>query len=115
VRRLYPRGGFEGLEANALQVLVALYLQPGLIVADLVEQLLLAQGTVSTALTRLQRRGLVRAISDRDDARRQRQQITPEGRRLVGRFAVKARERVDASGGAPSGPESVTTSAITPV
>ena len=53
VRRLYRRGGFEGLEPNAMQVLIALDNEPGQPVGQLVDALVLGQGTVSTALARL--------------------------------------------------------------
>ena len=93
-RCLYPRGGFDGLEPNELQVLVALHLHSDRIVTDLVNQLQLGQGTVSTALASLHERGLVRPAVDRRDARRQRQRITPAGRRLVQHFASQARKRL---------------------
>jgi DNA-binding MarR family transcriptional regulator len=88
-RRLYRRSGFAGLEANTLQVLIAVELAPRRTVGELVEELALAQSTVSTALTRLQERGFVVADNDRDDARRQLQQITPRGRQLVNEFLAE--------------------------
>lgn len=93
-RRLYPRGGFEGLEANALQVLIAIELQPGASVGELVELLALGQGTVSTALARLQERGLVTARADSRDGRRQRQRVTRTGTQLCRRFARSAEDHM---------------------
>lgn len=87
VRRLYPRGGFHGLEANVLQVLIAVMLQPNATVGELVEFLALGQGTVSAALTRLEERGLVRNSADALDGRRRRQHITPDGEMFCRRFA----------------------------
>lgn len=91
-RRLYPRGGFEGLEANALQVLVLLQHRPGLSVNDLAAELVLGQGTVSTALGLLEQRGYVAAKTDEDDRRRQRQYLTRSGRALVQRFTRSVEE-----------------------
>ncbi len=85
-RRLYRRAGFADLEANTLQVLIAVDLAPTSTVGELVAELSLAQSTVSTALARLQQRGLVVAKDDPGDARRQRQELTKAGRRLVAAF-----------------------------
>lgn len=97
-RLLYPRGGFENLEPNALQVLVALHVESDRTVGELVEQLVLGQGTVSTALGRLRERGLVVADDDIADRRRRRQRITRTGRALVRRLIQDARRRLTASG-----------------
>jgi DNA-binding MarR family transcriptional regulator len=86
-RRLYPRGGFAGLEANTLQVLIAIEVLGAPTVGELVNELALAQGTVSTALGRLQQEKLSIARPDQQDRRRERQSITAKGRRLVVRFA----------------------------
>lgn len=96
-RRLYRRGGFEGLEPNALQVLIAVELLGEATVGELVEELALAQGTVSTALATLQREGLATSQSDSADRRRELQRVTAKGRRLVRRFAAHA-EPGDARG-----------------
>jgi DNA-binding MarR family transcriptional regulator len=96
-RRIYQRGGTEGLEANALQVLIAVQLMVQPTVGELVDELALGQGTVSTALARLQQRGLVTALTDPTDARRQRQRIAQSGRALVKRFLRVARQRVEES------------------
>lgn len=85
-RRLYQRGGFEGLEPNVLQVLVALHRESDRTVGALGEQLVLRQPTVSTALARLQDQGLVTERGDPTDGRRRRQHITRRGRALVRRF-----------------------------
>jgi DNA-binding MarR family transcriptional regulator len=87
-RRLYQRGGFEGLEANVLQVLIAVTLTPGSTVGELTETLALAQGTVSTAVTNLSGRALINATADSRDARRQLLRATRAGRLLVERFAA---------------------------
>jgi DNA-binding MarR family transcriptional regulator len=89
-RRLYPRGGFEGLEPNHLQILIALRLAAGMTVNELVETLTLGQGTVSTGLSILEDRGLVKAKSDPDDRRRRRQQLTAAGEQTVARFVAGA-------------------------
>jgi DNA-binding MarR family transcriptional regulator len=94
-RRVWTRGGVEGLEANALQVLVALAVGGERTVGALVERLALAQGTVSTALARLQERGLVEEALDDADKRRRVQVITQAGELLVQRFLDDAVERAD--------------------
>lgn len=85
-RQLYRRGGFEGLEPNVLQVLLALYRQSDRTVGALAEELVLRQPTVSTALALLQSQGLVAERDDPSDRRRRRQRITRSGRALVRRF-----------------------------
>jgi DNA-binding MarR family transcriptional regulator len=92
-RRIYQRKGFDDLEPNVLQVLIAAELEPGSIVGDLAARLALAQGTVSTALALLQQRGLLRATPDVDDARRQRQEVSTAGRALVDRFVAEVEDR----------------------
>lgn len=87
-RRLYRRGGFEDLEPNVLQVLIAIDLTPGSTVGELADVLALAQGTVSTAVAGLADRGLISAAADPADARRQRLRPTRAGRALVERFAA---------------------------
>lgn len=93
-RTLYPRGGFEGLEPNVLQVLIALYAAPDQTVGELVERLVLGQGTVSTALGVLEKRKLVTAQADPEDRRRQRQRITRSGTALAKRFLREVRQRL---------------------
>jgi DNA-binding MarR family transcriptional regulator len=85
-RRMYRRGGFEGLEANTMQVLIAVQLLGNPTVGDIVNELALAQGTVSTALTHLQNAGFVVPADDPQDRRRERQSITANGKRVVARF-----------------------------
>lgn len=85
-RRLFPRGGFEGLEANHVQILIALKLTTGATVGELVEALALGQGTVSTGLGVLEERGLVKAKPDPGDRRRKQQELTAKGERTVERF-----------------------------
>lgn len=89
-RRLFPRGGFEGLEANHVQILIALKLTSGMTVNHLVETLALGQGTVSTGLGVLEDRGLVTAKPDASDRRRKQQRLTAEGTRMVDRFVASS-------------------------
>lgn len=91
VRRLYRRGGFEGLEPNVLQILMELYRESDQAVGTLVKRLALGQSTVSTALGVLEERGLLQGKSDPLDRRRRRHSITREGRALVRRFLAHAR------------------------
>jgi DNA-binding MarR family transcriptional regulator len=85
-RRNFPRGGFEGLEPNAMQVLIALRLAPRQTVSSLVQSLAIGQGTASTALAELQGRGLVVDEVDVTDRRRRLQDITALGEQLLERF-----------------------------
>ena len=96
-RRLYRRGGFEGLEPNTMQVLIALDNESGQSVGQLVDLLVLGQGTVSTALARLQADRLVDEAVDDGDRRKRVQAITKEGRAVVQRFVADARVRGDAT------------------
>src|SRR4051812_30952982 len=89
-RRLYPRGGFEGLEPNALQVLIALCVEPHRTVSDLVGELALGQGTVSTAIAVLQERELVATRPNPKDRRGRHLRPTRNGRALVTRFSGRA-------------------------
>lgn len=95
-RRLYKRGGCEGLEPNVLQVLIAIELSGQPTVNELVKELALGQSTVSTAIATLAERGLVATAPDSDDRRNQRQRITAAGRALVRRFADAAWQRAEA-------------------
>lgn len=72
-RRMYARGGFMGLEPNVLQVLIAVSIDPGRTVGDLVEQLALGQSTVSRAMTLLEGRCLTHPENDPADRRRVRE------------------------------------------
>lgn len=58
-RRLYPRGGFDGLEPAELQVVVALWQQPNATAGDLARLLALSHSSVSNALRHLRERHLV--------------------------------------------------------
>ena len=93
-RKLYERGGFEELEANVLQVLLALSVHESMGVGELADELALGQATVSTALRVLAERGLVQAKRDVADGRRRPQRITSSGLRLVIRFAELADRRL---------------------
>lgn len=86
VRRLYPRGGFEGLDAHTLQVLVAVACQEETTVGEIVDRLALGQGTVSTAASRLQEAALIQSKASKADGRRRLLTTTAKGRRLVARF-----------------------------
>jgi DNA-binding MarR family transcriptional regulator len=98
-RRLYRRGGFDALEPNALQVLVALFDSAPMTVGALADSLVLGQGTVSTALSVLSKRGLVQGKPDPDDRRRQLQRITRSGAGVVRRFVADTQHRLQADTG----------------
>jgi DNA-binding MarR family transcriptional regulator len=64
-------------------------------VGELVAELALGQGTVSTALGRLRGQELVRAFPSPDDARRQHQRVTKRGRAVVSRFLMAIGRQLD--------------------
>jgi DNA-binding MarR family transcriptional regulator len=88
-RRIYQRKGFADLEPNVLQVLIAVELRPDSTVSELLQTLALAQGTVSTAVSGLQARRLLKVVRDEGDARRQLLRVTPSGRALIDRFLAQ--------------------------
>jgi DNA-binding MarR family transcriptional regulator len=90
-RRLYPRGGLDGLEPAEIQVLVVLWRYPERSVNDVAELLQLRRPSASNALAKLQAGGLVvEAVGE--DARVRRHRLTSAGRRTVRRVLVRARE-----------------------
>lgn len=82
-RRFYLRGTVFGVEATELDVLVLLLLVPGQLVREIADSLLLPRPTVSNALDRLRRKGLVASEIDPDDRRASRRHLTAEGEDLV--------------------------------
>jgi DNA-binding MarR family transcriptional regulator len=96
-RRAFPRGGFEGLEPNALQVLLALALRSEQSVGELAESLRLQHSTVSHALSELRQQNLATGRVSDQDGRRQVLQLTRRGKGLVDRFVAQA-VAPDASG-----------------
>jgi DNA-binding MarR family transcriptional regulator len=85
-RRAFPRGGPEHLEPNAVQVLLALSLSDRAAVGALADQLALGPSTVSHALDRLRRDGLVETLQSQTDKRAQLQHITADGESAVAQF-----------------------------
>jgi DNA-binding MarR family transcriptional regulator len=85
-RRLFPRGGYRGLEPHGLQVLLALCAEPDRTVGELSERLALNRTTVSHALSVLHERGLVTRSAEQQDRRVRRQRATAKGRTLSLRY-----------------------------
>jgi DNA-binding MarR family transcriptional regulator len=85
-RRLFPRGGYAGLEPHRLQVLLALCAEPDRTVGEISERLALDRTTVSHALTALRELGLITRPAQQDDRRVRRQRPTAKGRRLSSRY-----------------------------
>jgi DNA-binding MarR family transcriptional regulator len=85
-RRLFPRGGFEGLDPPGLQILLALCIRNGQSVRTLQEELFVTQSQVSHSIKRLLDGGLVTQQVDGVDGRVRRHAITRPGRALVQRY-----------------------------
>lgn len=73
-----------GLGASDFKVLEALLHKGPLPVNVLGRTLLLTSGSITTAVDRLEARGLVRRRDDADDRRVRRVELTPAGRALIG-------------------------------
>jgi DNA-binding MarR family transcriptional regulator len=82
-RRFYLRGTIADVEPTELEVLVALLIAPAQLVGEIAESLEMPRPTVSNALDRLRRKGLVAATADPDDARASRQSLTDAGEEAV--------------------------------
>jgi DNA-binding MarR family transcriptional regulator len=85
-RRFFPRGGYEGLDAPSLQVLLALLVASGQSVTSLQQLLLVTQSQVSKSVTRLLDDGLIVQEYDAHDARVRRHSLTRCGEQLVERY-----------------------------
>ncbi|HLI58574.1 MAG TPA: helix-turn-helix domain-containing protein [Solirubrobacteraceae bacterium] len=97
-QRKGPGRGFGDLEANTLQVLIAVALFPDRTVGELAQRLALAQSTTSTAVGRLQKRGLVRTTDGLGVAQPRPQRVTRSGRALIGRFVRELDSRLGPAG-----------------
>ena len=84
-RRLFPRGGFDGVDTTGLQVLLAVGAvgDCGCTVGDAADRLGLAASTASAALESLRERRLVSQTGDPKDGRRAILHATERGRALI--------------------------------
>lgn len=87
---MFPRGGFEGLDAAELQVLVSVWVEPERLVREIAEDLEMPRPSVSTALASLEKQKLLVRHRDSVDARTQRLSLTVTGTGLVRRFLAQA-------------------------
>jgi DNA-binding MarR family transcriptional regulator len=89
-RRLFPRGGFDGVDATGLQVLLAVAAVGGrgCTIGDAADRLGLSPSTASGALEPLRTRQLVLQATDPRDGRRAILHVTDRGRALVDAFAI---------------------------
>jgi len=89
-RRLFPRGGFDGIDTTGLQVLLAVAAagDGGCTVGDAAARLGLAASTASAALEPLRERRLVSQAGDPKDGRRAILQATAGGRALINAFVT---------------------------
>lgn len=97
-RELFPRGGFEGLDPAALQVLAALSAKTPATAEDLGALLVLDPSTVRHSLSLLRRKGLALESADEADRRRHPHAITDEGRQAFSEFVASVRRRLREDG-----------------
>jgi DNA-binding MarR family transcriptional regulator len=83
-----------GVSGAQLFVLDALSLSPALSLNELAQRTRTHQSSVSTVVTRLVKRGLIRRARAGDDARRLTLALSPDGRRLVARAPDVAQNRL---------------------
>lgn len=94
-RRIYNGHPVAGLEARAIQVLIAVELLGRPTVKEVAEELALPHKTVSTLLAKLAGLGMVLAEPDPTDQRRQLQRTTPDGLREIGHFIAQVEKAVE--------------------
>lgn len=95
VRRAFPRARDGGLAPHELQVLLAVHLQPGSTVNELVDQLSLTRPRTSRAIGLLISEGLAQADRrDFEDGRRRPYVVTDAGAEVVGALLAKTRQRL---------------------
>jgi len=89
-RRLFPRGGFDGIDTTGLQVLLAVAAagDGGCTVGDAADRLGLAASTGSAALEPLRTRTLVSQTGDPKDKRRAILHVTGRGNALIDAFVT---------------------------
>lgn len=90
-RRLFPRGGFDGVDTTGLQVLLAVAAvgASGCTIGDAAARLALSPSTTSAAIEPLRERGLLSQGADPRDARRVILHITERGDALVESFVAE--------------------------
>lgn len=93
-RAVFPRGGFRGLDAAELQVLLSVLLDSGRLVREIADELEMPRSSVSSALTRLEQKHLLSRTTDATDARTQRMDLTTTGKALARRFLTDAAEHL---------------------
>lgn len=93
-RAVFPRGGFRGLDAAELQVLLSVLLDSGRLVREIADELEMPRSSVSSALTRLEQKHLLSRTTDATDARTQRTALTTTGKALARRFLTDAAEHL---------------------
>ena len=87
------------LTTAAHEVLLAIGRREGQLQKDLARRLLVVKSNVTGLLGRLEARGLVRRVSDRDDGRARRVFLTPQGHRLLARSSRCQADVVRTMGG----------------
>jgi DNA-binding IclR family transcriptional regulator len=89
-RRLFPRGGFEGVDTTGLQVLLGVLAagEGGCTIGDAAERLGLSPSTASAAVEPLRARKLLSQAVDPRDARRAILAVTERGQALIAAFVT---------------------------
>jgi DNA-binding MarR family transcriptional regulator len=89
-RRLFPRGGFDGVDTTGLQVLLAVLAagENGCTIGDAAERLGLSPSTASAAVEPLRVRELLLQAVDPRDARRAILAVTERGEALIAAFVT---------------------------
>jgi DNA-binding MarR family transcriptional regulator len=89
-RRLFPRGGFDGVDTTGLQVLLAIAAVggSGCTIGDAADRLGLSPSTGSAAIEPLRAQQLLTQSADPQDGRRAILLLTERGRALVDAFVT---------------------------
>ena len=92
-RRLFPRGGFDGVDSTGLQVLLAVAAVggSGCTIGDAADRLGLSPSTASAAVEPLRARNLLSQKTDPHDGRRAILAVTELGDALVTEFVADRR------------------------
>lgn len=80
----------EGVTVSEWVALRLLYGSERTTVADLIQSLGMTKGAISKVLDRLEAKGLIRSVEDREDRRLLHLELLPAGRELVPRLAALA-------------------------
>jgi len=83
-----------GLTITQIRILFMLRWLPGPSARQLAQELEVSPSTLTRIMDRLERHGLVRRVTDRQDRRQVRHLLTPKGREMVARLERTGRARL---------------------